>query len=180
MSGGEDKTGKAFLPKGKAVVEPPSRILVWGLIAFGLVLNLMPWPDNLRWLVPDFALMMLLYWSIRMPRLAGLGLAFALGLVVDVERSLHLGLNALAFTGAAFVVLTLRRRLEKFDALRQTLQLAPVFVGKEALVLTLGLWFGHGESDWRWLAGGILAALVWVPLAWSLDRLTGRPVEPGE
>jgi len=180
MSPGGDKSGKAFLPKGEEVVVPPSLAMVWGAIGLGLVLNLSPWPDGLRWLVPDFALMVLLYWSVRMPRLAGLGVAFILGLVVDVERGMHLGLNALAFTTAAFVVLSVRRRLEKFGLLGQTLQLAPVFLGKEALVLTLGLWFGHGESDWRWLAGGGMAILVWPGLAWVLDRLTGRPAGPAE
>lgn len=180
MSQGSGKNGKAFLPKGEVLAVPPSRTMVWGLIGLGLVLNLAPWPDGWRWLVPDFALMVLLYWNIRMPRLAGLGLAFVLGLVVDVERGMHMGLNALAFTAAAFVVLSLRRRLEKFGPSGQMLQLAPVLIGKELLVLTLGLWLGHGESDWRWLAGGVLAALLWTPLTWLLDRLTGRPTEPAE
>ena len=175
-----DKPGKAFLPKGEEVVIPPNRFMVWGMIGLGLALNLSPWPDSIRWLVPDFALMVLLYWNIRMPRLAGVGAAFLLGLVVDVARGLHMGLNALAYCAASFVVLMVQRRLEKFDAPRQTLQLAPVLVGKEALVLTLGLWFGHGESDWRWLAGGVLAVLLWTPMSWLLDRLTGRPIQPVE
>jgi rod shape-determining protein MreD len=174
------KTGKAFLPKGAEVAEPPGRLKVWGLIGLGLAMNLSPWPDEVRWLVPDFALMALIYWHIHMPRLAGLGAAFLLGLVVDVVRGVHMGLNALAYCAAAFVVLLVRRRLEKFDAPRQTLQLAPVFVGKEALVLTLGLWFGHGQADWRWLAGGVLATLLWTPLCWVLDRVTGRPAAPTE
>lgn len=178
MSHRVDTTGKAFLPKGAEVAVPPSRLQVWGLIGLGLAMNLSPWPDGARWLVPDFALMALLYWNIRMPRLAGLGGAFALGLVVDVARGVHMGLNALAYCAAAFVVLLVRRRLESFDAPRQTPQLAPVLLGKEALVLALGLLFGHGEADWRWLAGGALAALLWTPMSWLLDRLTGRPATP--
>ena len=172
------RSEKAFLPKGAEMVSPPTRVKVWGLLALALALNLSPWPDVVRWLVPDFTLVVLLYWSIRAPRLAGLGTACVLGLVVDVARGLHLGLNALAYCAAAFVVLMLQRRLENFDAPRQTLQLVPVLIGKEALVLTLGLLFGHGEADWRTLASGVMAALLWTPMAWLLDRLTGRPVEP--
>jgi rod shape-determining protein MreD len=171
------KPEKSFLPKGAELAAPPSRAKVLFVLAVALALNLSPWPDGIRWLVPDFTLMALLYWNIRAPRLAGLGAAFVLGLVVDVERGLHMGLNALAYCAAAFVVLLLQRRLEKFDAPRQTLQLAPILLGKEAMVLVLGLMFGHGEADWRWLAGGILAVLLWAPMAWLLDRLTGRPVE---
>ncbi len=171
------KPDKSFLPKGAELAVPPSRAKVLALLGVGLALNLSPWPDSVNWLVPDFALMVLLYWNIRMPRFAGLGMAFLLGLLVDVIRGLHMGLNALAYCAAAFVVLLLQRRLENFDVPRQNLHLVPLLVGKEALVLTLGLMFGHGEADWRWLAGGVLAALLWTPMAWLLDRLTGRPVE---
>jgi rod shape-determining protein MreD len=172
------KPDKSFLPKGAELAVPPSRAKVLGLLGLGMALNLSPWPDGIRWLVPDFAFMVLLYWNIRMPRIAGLGMAFLLGLLTDVVRGLHMGLNALAYCVAAFVVLMLQRRLENFDAPRQTLQLVPVLLGKEALVITLGLMFGHGEADWRWLAGGVVAALLWTPMAWLLDRLTGRPIEP--
>lgn len=174
------RSEKPFLPKGAELVAPPSRVKVLALLAVALALNLSPWPDSARWLVPDFTLMVLLYWNIRTPRLAGLGTAFLLGLVVDVARGLHMGLNALSYCAAAFVVLMLQRRLENFDAPRQNLQIAPVLMGKEALVLALGLLFGHGEADWRWLAGGVIAVLLWTPMAWLLDRLTGRPIEPGK
>jgi rod shape-determining protein MreD len=168
---------KSFLPKGAELAVPPSRTKVLGSLGLALALNLSPWPDGVRWMVPDFAFMVLLYWNIRMPRIAGLGMAFLLGLLVDVVRGLHMGLNALAYCAASFGVLMLQRRLENFDVKRQNLHLVPILVGKEALVLTLGLMFGHGEADWRWLAGGVLAALLWTPMAWLLDRLTGRPIE---
>jgi rod shape-determining protein MreD len=177
MSSHFTKPDKSFLPKGAELVAPPSAAKVLGLLALGLALNLSPWPDSARWLVPDFAFMVLLYWNIRVPRLAGVGMAFILGLVMDVVRGLHMGLNALAYCTAAFVVLMLQRRLENFDAPRQNLQLAPLLIGKEALVITLGLAFGHGEADWRWLAGGMVAALLWTPMAWLVDRLTGRPLQ---
>lgn len=175
MSKRDQAVEKAFLPKGAELAPPATRVKVWGMLLVALGLSLSPWPDGIRWLIPDFSLMVLLYWSIRAPRLAGLGTACLLGVVVDVERGLHLGLNALGYCAAAFVVLSLQRRLENFDASRQGLQLAPILLGKEALVLTLGLVFSHGEVDWRWLAAGVMAALLWVPMAWLLDRITGRP-----
>ncbi|MEW5771558.1 MAG: rod shape-determining protein MreD [Pseudomonadota bacterium] len=178
MNARPPRTEKHFLPKGSVLVAPPSRPKVYALLALALAFNLSPWPDAARWLVPDFTLMALLYWNIRAPRLAGLGTAFLLGLLIDVSRGLHMGLNALAYCAAAFVVLLLQRRLENFDAPRQNLHLVPVLLGKELLVLTLGLAFGHGDADWRWLAAGVTAVLLWTPMAWLFDLLTGRPLEP--
>jgi rod shape-determining protein MreD len=139
---------------------------------------MLPWMEQIRWLVPDFTLMVLLYWNIRAPRLAGLGAAFSLGLITDVARGVLIGLNALAYCAATFVVLLVQRRLEGFDTPRQTLQLSPILLGKEALVLSLGLMLGHGGADWRWLAAGVVAAALWPPLAWLVDRVTGR-AQPG-
>ncbi len=169
---------RPLLPQGAELAAPPSRAKVAASLFAALCLTMLPWADGLRWLLPDLTLMVLLYWCIHAPRLAGLGIAFVLGMVTDVTHGLLLGLDALAYCGAAFVALSLQKRLEGFDTPRQTLQLAPLLLGKEALVLILGLAFGRGEVDWRYLAAGLMAALLWWPLAMLLDHVSGRPALP--
>ncbi len=164
-----------LLPQGAELAHPPTRGKVYGSLILAFTLTLLPWMDQIRWLVPDFTLMLLLYWSIRTPRLAGLGLAFSIGLLTDVVRGAVFGLNALAFCAATFIVLLVQRRLEGFDISRQTLQLSPILLGKEALVLALGLTMGRGAIDWRWLLAGVVAAALWAPMAWLVDRITNRP-----
>jgi len=169
---------KPLLPQGAELARPPTRTMVYVSLVLAFVLTLLPWTEQYRWLVPDFTLMALLYWNIRTPRLAGLGAAFTFGLLTDVARGVLIGLNALAFCAATFVVLLVQRRLAGFDAPRQTLQLAPILLGKELLVLTVGLAIGRGMIDWRWLAAGLVAALLWSPLSWLVDRATGRAGAP--
>jgi rod shape-determining protein MreD len=171
-------TARPLLPQGAELAAPPTRFKVMSSLFVALCLTLLPWADGVRWLLPDFTLMVLLYWCIHAPRLAGLGIAFALGLITDVTHGLLLGLDALAYCAAAFVALSVQKRLEGFDVPRQTLQLSPLLIGKEALVLTLGVAVGRGEGDWRYLAAGLLAALLWWPLAMLLGRVTGRPALP--
>ena len=171
---------RPLLPQGAVLVAPPTRAKVMATLFAALCLTLLPWMDALRWLLPDLTLMVLLYWCIHAPRLAGLGIAFMLGLITDVAHGVLLGLDALAYCAAAFVVLSLQKRLEGFDAPRQTLQLAPLLLGKEALVLTLGLAFGRGQADWRYLAAGVAAVLLWWPLAMLLNSVTGRPTPEPE
>lgn len=165
---------KPLLPQGAELAHPPTRTKVYISLILAFLLTLLPWMESYRWLVPDFTLMVLLYWNIRAPRLAGLGTAFSLGLLTDVARGVLIGLNALAFCAATFVVLLVQRRLAGFDAPRQTLQLAPILLGKELLVLAIGLAIGRGTVDWRWLAAGLVATLLWSPLVWLVDRATGR------
>jgi rod shape-determining protein MreD len=169
---------RPLLPQGAELAAPPTRAKVLTSLFVALCIMLLPWSDHVRWLLPDLTLMVLLYWCIHAPRLAGLGIACGLGLITDVAHGQLLGLAPLAYCAAAFVVLSVQKRLEGFDPPRQTLQLVPLFMGKEALVLTLGLAFGRSEADWRYLAAGLLAALLWLPLAILLDRITGRPALP--
>lgn len=167
-------TRKPLLPQGTAIVAPPSwRILLTTLVLAFLV-SLLPWSDASRWLVPDFLLMILIYWHIQAPRPIGIGVAFALGLLADAAGGVLIGQHALTYTLAAFLVLSLRRRLEAFPPLGQALQVAPILLGQAVLMLLLGLLFDRQVSDWRYLASGIGAALLWYPMAVVLDALIGR------
>lgn len=166
-------TEKPLVPQGPQLIAPASRRLVYGSLLLAYLATLLPWPPGILWLVPDFTLVLLFYWIIHAPHLAGLGLAMALGLLVDVTLGTLIGQHALAYTVAAFLVIHVRRRLENFEVSGRALQLAPIFLGQQALVLIAGLAFGLPDADWRYLATGLTAVLFWLPVAHLLDRLTG-------
>jgi len=168
------KQSRALLPRGHAIGPPPSQTIIWLSLAVAYLLVLLPWPDAQRWLVPDFVLMTLLYWHIYAPRPIGLGVAFALGLLLDLTHGVLIGLYAATYVVAAFVVLDLSRRLERFPPLAQALQVAPVLLGQVVLLWLLGILVGLSPTDGRFILGGVLAAVLWWGLAAVLDRLTGR------
>lgn len=166
---------KPLIPQGEELARPPTRPMVLASLAVAFMLTLLPWPEAALWLVPDFGLLVLLYWNIHAPRLAALGVAFALGLAMDATHGLLFGLHALSYCVATFLVLMLRRRLEFFTLKGQAAHLAPLFLLQKALVLLLGLAYGQGQADWRFLAAGVITAALWVPACMVMDRLTGRP-----
>lgn len=167
-----------LVPRGPQLVAPASARLVYGSLGVAFLFGLLPWPGQWRWLVPDFAFIVLLYWNIHATHRAGLGLACVLGLLTDVARGVLFGLNGLVYVLAAFAALSVRRRLENFLPPGQALQLAPLFVGKELIVLLLGLAAGQTVVDWWALAAGPIAALLWLPVCLLLHRLAGRPSAP--
>lgn len=166
-------TEKPLVPQGPQLIAPASRRLVYGSLALGYLASLLPWPQGLLWLVPDFTLVALFYWLVHAPHLAGLGLAMSLGLLADATLGGLMGQHALAYTLIAFLVITLRRRLENFEVSGRALHLVPFFLGQQALVLLLGLAFGLPDADWRYLVAALSAALCWMPMAHLFDRLTG-------
>lgn len=178
------RTEKPLVPQGPQLVAPPSLRLVAASLCLGYVFTLLPWPAGARWAVPDFTLVVLLYWTIHAPRVARLGLAFWLGLLADVTLGMHIGQHALTYVLTAFVALSLRRRLENFRVAGRGLHLAPLFLAQQAALMLLGLAFGAPGGDWRYLLAGVSAALTWLPVAWLLDHLTGwsnvMRIEPAE
>lgn len=175
---------KPLVPQGPELVAPASRRLVTATLALAFLCTLLPWPDSIRWLVPDFTLVALLYWNIHAPHIARLGVAFGLGLLVDATQGMLMGQHALVYAVTAFVALSLRRRLENFQVSGRALHLAPLFLGEVALILLLGLAFDVRDMDGRYLASGLMAVLAWMPMAYGLDRLIGwtnvMRIEPAE
>ena len=175
MNGKPAAPSKPLIPQGEQLARPATRTMVFGSLAVAFLLTVLPWPQAALWLVPDFALLVLIYWNINAPRLAALGVAFTLGLVMDAAHGLLFGLHALSYCVATFVVLMLRRRLDFFTVKGQALHLAPIFPLRVALVLLIGLAYGQSQIDWRYLAAGLVTAALWVPACFVLDRLSGRP-----
>jgi rod shape-determining protein MreD len=166
---------KPLLPQGPEIVAPASWKWVAVSLALSFLLTLLPWPGEWRWLIPDFTLMMLLYWHIHAPQHTPIGVAFGLGLLTDATRGALFGQHAVAYALTAYLALYLRRRLENFTAPARSVQLAPLFLVKELAILLLGLIFVKPTTDWRYLAAGVVGALLWLPLAMFFDRLAGRP-----
>jgi rod shape-determining protein MreD len=166
-------TEKPLVPQGPLLLAPVSARMVAGSLALAYLATLLPWPDAYSWLVPDFTLVVLLYWCIHAPHRASLGLAMMLGLLTDASQGGLIGQQALTYTLAGFGALSLRRRLENFQVSGRALHLAPIFLGQEVLNLLLGLAFHRPDVDWRYMAAGLSAALAWIPVAHVLDRITG-------
>jgi rod shape-determining protein MreD len=161
-------------PRGPQLVAPPGPHMVYGSLALAFLFTLLPWPSWAFWLVPDFTLMVLVYWNIQAPLRAGLGVAFVLGLLTDASHGVLFGLYALTYVSSAFVTLHLRRRLENFRPLGQALQIGPVFIVQQLAVLLLGLAAGHIPVDWWQVTSGVMATLLWLPLCLLLNHATGR------
>src|SRR6478735_9247095 len=111
-------------PVARDVMKLPASV---GLIFFSLVgaylLEVLPWSGN--WLLarPDFVLIVLIFWVVHEPRSIGQGIAFALGLLMDVSDSMLLGQHALAYVIATFGAQVIRVRILSFHLPEQTLHI---------------------------------------------------------
>jgi rod shape-determining protein MreD len=144
----------------------PGLILASFVAAY--LFNSLPWSGWALLARPDMLLVVLVFWAIHQPGSVGQGLAFALGLAMDVGDSMLLGQHALAYVIATYGVQALRVRVLAFPILEQTLHVLGIFAGATIVIVLLNLLLGAAFPGLALALSPLLAALAWGPLTWIL------------
>jgi rod shape-determining protein MreD len=156
-------------PVARDVMRLPASM---GLVVISLLgaylLSVLPWSGN--WLLarPDFVLIVLMFWTIHEPRVTGQGMAFALGLLMDVSDSMLLGQHALAYVATIFGAQVLRVRILTFPLAEQTLHVLGLTVAARLVTLALNLLLGADFPGLPYLVSPLATALLWAPVTWVL------------
>jgi rod shape-determining protein MreD len=130
--------------------------------------------------MPDWLALALVFWNVHQPRRVGIGVAFALGLAMDVHESALLGQHALAYTLLSYFAITIHRRLLWFGVWSQTLQVAPLFFAAAAVMLLVRLAAGAPWPGAAVLAAPLIQALLWPLASWVLLAPQRRPPDPDQ
>jgi rod shape-determining protein MreD len=118
--------------------------------------------------VPDFVALVLVFWCVRQPRLVGLGVAWALGLITDAGNGVLLGQHALAYSILAFLGIWLSRRILWFGPGLQALHVGAMLLAAQAVALLVRIIAGDGFPGWAMLVGPAAGAILWPMVSWLL------------
>ena len=157
----------------RSILLPVRVSTIAGSFVLALFLNFLPWRD-LR-LVPDFVALVLAFWCIRQPRLVGLGIAWALGLLSDAGNGVLLGQHALSYSLLAFVSIWLSRRILWFGAGLQALHVAVILLLAQLVSVLVRLAAGDPFPGWPVLVGPLLGAALWPAVTLLLLLPQRRP-----
>ncbi len=130
--------------------------------------------------MPDLLALVLVFWNVHQPRRVGVGVAFALGLFMDVHEGSMLGQHALAYTVLSFLAVMIHRRLLWFDWASQALQILPLFALAHAISLLVRLLAGAAFPGWSLLLAPVLESLLWPLASWILLAPQRRPPDPDQ
>ena len=164
---------KSLAPQGPSI---PVATNIWWIVVsllLGLMFNLLPWGEAAQWWRPDFVLVIGLFWVIHQPHRVGLGVMWSLGLLTDMVDGGMLGQHAIGYALAAVGALLLQRRLLKFNAWQQALQILPLLLLEKLANVLTATFAGHAFSDVRYLLSVLSGALLWIPVALLLQRARG-------
>lgn len=135
------------------------------------LLMLFTLPDWLRWLRPEWATLVLIYWVMALPHRVGLMAAWCTGLALDVIEGTVLGEHAFALAIVAYATYLLYQRLRMFAPWQQAL-LVLVLVGLQQLACH---WvdniMGGVQTNLLFLIPAFVSALCWPLVSGVLHAL---------
>ncbi len=171
-----------IMPRGQPLLLPARPWFIWltllAALALNLLQNMVLW-GRAAW-QPDVLAVVLVFWIIHQPQRVGLGLAFALGLLIDVHHSALLGQHALSYTVLGFLAVGIHRRLLWFSVPSQAAQVLPLFLAAHAVALLARLLTGAEWPGWPILLAPLLQALLWPLVSVVLLLPQRQPPDPDE
>lgn len=164
------------------ILLPANALFIALSLFLAFLLNLLPWG---HWIgVPDFVALVLVFWSIHQPRKVGIGLAFCMGLLMDVHDATLLGEHALAYTLLSYFAIMIHRRVLWFPSGIQALHVLPLLLLMQVVQLGVRLVISGTFSGWTYFVESLSTALLWpivsalllAPQRRSLERDETRPI----
>jgi rod shape-determining protein MreD len=149
----------------------PSFIML--TLTLALLFNLLPWRSLLG--VPDLTAAVLAFWCIHQPRRVGIGIAWTLGLLLDVGNGALLGQYALGYSVLAFLAFAVHRRILWFPPWQQALHMLLLLLATQMLTLVIRIAAGADFPGWTYFAGSFICAALWPVLSFLLLLPQQRP-----
>ena len=148
-------------------------------IAFSLVCafmpNLLPWG---RWVgAPDFVALVLVFWGIHQPRKVGIGIAFCMGLLMDVHDATLLGENALAYTLLSYLAIMIHRRVLWFPLVTQAMHVFPLLLLTQAIQVMVRFFVTGRFPGALVFIESVIAVALWPVITWLLLAPQRRAVD---
>ena len=164
------------------ILLPVSPLFIAISLIGAFMLNLLPWGQLIG--APDFVALVVVFWGIHQPRKVGIGMAFFMGLLMDVHEASRLGENALAYTLLSYLAIMIHRRVLWFPVLTQAVHVFPLLLLTQAIQVLVSYLVSNKFPGWLYFMDSVVAIALWPVITWLLlapqrravDRDHNRPI----
>lgn len=160
------------------ILLPVNPLFIAASLIGAFLLNLLPWGHAVG--VPDFVALVLIFWSIHQPRRVGIGIAFTMGLLMDVHDATLLGENALSYTLLSYFAIMIHRRVLWFRLPMQALHVLPLLLLMQTVQLVIRVLVTGHFPGWFYLSESVTTAVLWPIVTWILLAPQRRAVNRDE
>ena len=134
-------------------------------IIVALCLTLLPMPTWALWARPAWVLLIIMFWTLRVPYEVNVGYAFFAGLSLDILTGTMLGLHALAMTIVIYLVYRSHSRINMYPLLQQILSIFIFVLMYQIIIYGIQGFIGEEPlSRYYWLSS-VTSMMLWPWLA---------------
>jgi len=160
------------------ILLPVSPAFIAGTLIVAFLLNIQVWGRTVG--VPDFVALALVFWGIHQPRRVGIGVAFFMGLMMDVNDATLFGENALAYTLLAYLAITIHRRVMWFTLPTQSVHVLFLLLLTQAVQFLVQYVVNGRAPGVLFFLESFVAAALWPIVVWLLQAPQRRAVNKDE
>lgn len=125
------------------------------------MLTAMPLPEwALNWR-PAWVIIVLMYWCLALPHRVGIGIAWTLGLLLDVQQGTVFGQNAIVLTMIAYFMITLHQRIRVFPLVQQALVVCVLLLLSQLFTLWIRGMMGFSPQHWTYWTPAFTSMVIW-------------------
>jgi rod shape-determining protein MreD len=143
-------------------------------LVVAIVLTLVSLPPALDAVRPYWVALVLIYWCLETQGLITLGMAFSIGLLLDLLTGSLLGQHALSLVILVYLVTRFRARLRFFPTWQQALSVFALLLNDRIILLWIVSLRGDPLPSLDFWLPPIMGTLLWLPVFLLLDRFRGN------
>lgn len=138
------------------------RIIVISFV-LAVFLAIIPLPHAYFFWLPDWPAMVLFFWVINRPHSVNLGVAFTVGLILDIAGNMPLGEHSLAYCLSAFLILLRQKQIIMYGFGIQSLIIFALLMFNQVIIAVVWGFYGQAFVGWLYFISPLCAALIWPP-----------------
>lgn len=137
----------------------PNKLIFFSFV-LAMILDFIPFSGSLYWL-PEFTALILIYWLINRPQSVNIGMAFLVGLLVDIGTVSPLGAHSLAYMISGYLIIANHRQFVMFNYGFQTVLVLLALLSNELILMAIRFLNEQRFSGWLIFLAPVLGAIIW-------------------
>ncbi len=126
-----------------------------------VILAIMPLPEWAQLYRPDWVALVLIYWSMALPKHVGLWFAFFTGIILDVSQGTLLGQHTLALVVVVFINLNFYQRIRVLALVQQSIYVFALLLIDQVLVAWVEGIMGRPTPLLAFFGAPFIGMLIW-------------------
>lgn len=130
-------------------------------LLISLMLEVVPLPNWIIWLRPQWVLLVIIYWMLALPMAIGFVYAFCIGILLDLLNGTLLGEHAFAMVVIAYLILKLYKLIRVYPMAQQTLMIFLLVLLYRALIFIIQGVIGELPHFTVYWSTVIISMILW-------------------